>query len=246
MNKLFSELGIQTYCFRVYQTQEELIDALKACGISRMELFPGHYNPAERDDHKDFLRRLANEGILITTFGVMGFSDERVARRSFEFACEAGFDTINVDFSESQIPLVEKLCEEYGKKVTIHNHGRKHVWGPLRALDHLFASTSPNVGLCLDTAWMLDSGEEPVAVASKYRERLYGVHLKDFVFDAAGKPEDVVVGTGNLNLQGLLQLLADTDYDGTLTLEYEGDYSDPIPATRQCVEAVKAVCEKIG
>jgi len=242
MSHLFNTLGIQTYCFRVYQTQEELLDALKDCGIRRMELWPGHYNPAERDDHKQFLLRLANEGVMISTFGVMGFSDEAVARKCFEFACEAKFDTINCDFSEAQIPLVEKLCEEYGKKVTIHNHGRKHHWGPLYALKHLFASTSANVGLCLDTAWMLDSGEDPLAVAQQFRDRLYGLHLKDFVFDAAGKPEDVIVGTGNLNLKGLLDFLKESQYDGTLTLEYEGDYNDPIPATKQCVEAVRAAC----
>jgi len=242
MAALFDKLGIQTYCFRVYQTQEELIDALKDCGINRMELWPGHYNPAERDDHKEFLLRLANEGILVSTFGVVGFSDETIARKTFEFACEAGFNSINADFDESQIPLVESLCKEYSKKVTIHNHGRNHRWGPVYRLEHLFEITSENIGLCLDTAWMLDSGGDPLAVAKQFRKRLFGVHLKDFVFDRAGKPEDVIVGTGNLDLKGLLGYLDETNFDGTLTLEYEGDYNDPIPATKQCVEAVREAC----
>ncbi|MCD6475122.1 MAG: sugar phosphate isomerase/epimerase [Anaerolineaceae bacterium] len=245
MSTLFNKLGIQTYCFRVYQTQEELIDALKECGIRRMELWPGHYNPAERDDHKQFLLRLANESIQISTFGVVGFSDETVARKTFEFACESGFNSINADFKEDQIELVEKLCEEYDKKVTIHNHGRKHIWGPVYALEHLFKVTSANIGLCLDTAWMLDSGGDPLVVAQQFRERLYGVHLKDFVFDRAGKPEDVIIGTGNLDLTGLLAYLDKTNFDGTLTLEYEGDYNDPIPATKKCVAAVQDVCAKL-
>ena len=245
MSTLFDRLGIQTYCFRVYQTQEELFDALKTCGIKRMELWPGHYNPAERDDYRDFLLRCANEGVMISTFGVVGFSDEGVARKIFEFAKAANFDTINVDFTVEQIPLVESLCEEYGKRVMVHNHGRKHRWGPIVELEKLFKATSPNVGLCLDTAWMLDSGENPVEVAKHFQERLYGVHIKDFVFDKAGKPEDVIVGTGNLDLPGLLGFLDESDYQGSLTLEYEGDYNDPIPATQECVAAVKAVCETL-
>jgi sugar phosphate isomerase/epimerase len=245
MHSLFNKLGIQTYCFRVYQTQEELFDALKACGIKRMELWPGHYNPANRDDYREFLLRCANEGVMISTFGVIGFSDETVARKVFEFAKAAGFDTINVDFTVEQIPLVEGLCEEYGIRVMIHNHGRKHRWGPIVELEKLFKATSPNVGLCLDTAWMLDSGENPVEVAKHFKDRLYGVHIKDFVFDRAGKPEDVIVGTGNLDLPGLLSFLTEIDYQGSLTLEYEGDYNDPIPATLECVQAVKAVFETL-
>lgn len=245
MSSLFDRLGIQTYCFRVFQTQEELFDALKACGVRRMELWPGHYNPAERDDHRDFLLRCANEGVLVSTFGVIGFSDEAVARKTFAFAQAAGFDTINVDFTVEQIPLVEELCEEYGKRVMVHNHGRKHRWGPITELQKLYQATSPNIGLCLDTAWMQDSGEDPVQVAKHFADRLYGVHIKDFIFNRAGKPEDVIVGSGNLDLPGLMGFLHESGFAGTLTLEYEGDYSDPIPATRQCVGAVKAVCDTL-
>ena len=245
MHPLAKQLGIQTYCFRVYQTQEELFDALKACGISRMELWPGHYNPANRDDQKEFLLRCANEGIVISTLGVIGFSDEAVARKLFEFGKAAGFDTINVDFTVEQIPFVEDLCDEYGMRVMVHNHGRKHRWGPIVELEKLFKATSPNVGLCLDTAWMLDSGENPVEVAKHFKDRLYGVHIKDFVFDRAGKPEDVIVGTGNLDLPGLLGFLTEIDYKGSLTLEFEGDYNDPIPATKECVEAVQAAFETL-
>ena len=38
---------------------------------------------------------------------------------------------------------------------------------------------------------MLDSGGDPLAVADKFRDRLYGLHVKDFVFKPDGKPEDV-------------------------------------------------------
>jgi sugar phosphate isomerase/epimerase len=91
---------------------------------------------------------------------------------------------------------------------------------------------------------MLDSGDDPVDVAKRFRQRLYGLHIKDFVFDRAGRPEDTIVGTGNLNLNSLVALLRETRYDGVLTLEFEGEVNNPVPATRQCVDAVKAAFTK--
>ena len=87
---------------------------------------------------------------------------------------------------------------------------------------------------------MLDSGEDPLQVAERFKERLYGVHIKDFVFDRDGKPRDVVVGTGNLDLQGLMHYLKSIDYQGFVTLEYEGDMDNPVPALSECVAAIQA------
>ena len=40
------------------------------------------------------------------------------------------------------------------------------------AIEALFAKSSDRIGLCLDTAWMLDSGFDPVEIAKKYQKRL--------------------------------------------------------------------------
>jgi sugar phosphate isomerase/epimerase len=112
-------------------------------------------------------------------------------------------------------------------------------------LEGVFGETSLNVGLCLDTAWMLDSGEEPVAVAAQFKERLYGLHVKDFVFED-GKPEDVVVGQGGLNLDALAAFLVEMGFDGYLTLEYEGDVDNPVPALRQCCDAIREAFDKVA
>jgi len=102
----------------------------------------------------------------------------------------------------------------------------------------VFAQTGPAIGLTLDAAWALDAGENPVALAEKFADRLYGLHLKDFVFDRARRPQDVVVGTGNLDLPGLFATLRKVGFAGSLILEYEGDVQNPVPALKQCVAAV--------
>ena len=128
----------------------------------------------------------------------------------------------------------------------IHNHGRKHRDGSVAALEAILSDTSSNIGLCLDTAWMLDSGEDPVDVAKKFKDRLYSLHIKDFVFDRAGKPSDAIVGEGNLKLDALNSFLMEIDYGGTYTLEYEGDIDNPVPTTKACVEAIRASFARVS
>ncbi len=68
---------------------------------------------------------------------------------------------------------------------------------------------------------------------------MYGVHVKDFVFDRSGTPTDVVVGEGNLDLGTLQTVLNNGEFDGYIVLEYEGDVDDPVPALKKCVAAVR-------
>jgi sugar phosphate isomerase/epimerase len=244
--KLSARLGIQSFCFRSMKTHEQLIGALLECGVNHFELCGIHFDPQKSGDAKAVVEQYKRSGIALSAFGVNGFTaDEAAARKVFEFAAAAGFPTISADFQPSALPVVEKLCGEYQKKVAVHNHGRKHRYGPVWALESLFNNSSPNIGLCLDTAWMLDSGGDPLAVAEKFRDRLYGVHLKDFTFDRAGKHQDVIVGTGNLNLPAFAAFLVKTNFDGYLTLEYEGDKDHPVPSVKKCVESVRAAFAQV-
>lgn len=243
---IVSTLGIQSWCFRGFSEHAKLIEGLHTCGVDRVEMCPVHFDPVADPDYASVLQTCADAGITISVFGVHWFNgDEATARKVFDFAKVAGFPTISADLGDGGLAVVEKLCEEYGKKVAIHNHGRKHPLGSVAALERLFDKATVNVGLCLDTAWMLDSGEDPLEVAEKFKDRLYGIHVKDFIFDRAGKPEDVIVGSGNLDMDGLAAFLTDIGFDGFLTLEYEGDVDNPIPALKQCVEAIRAAFSKV-
>lgn len=244
---LLDRMGIQSWCFRSIKTHDGVIDALKQCGVHNIELCGAHYKPEAETDHKKIVDHYKNKGITISSFGVHGIgTDEAAARKVFDFAKAAGFKTISADLRPGGLEVAEKLCKESGIKIAIHNHGRKHALGSVRSLEELFAKASPNVGLCMDTAWMLDSGENPVEIAKKFATRLYGIHLKDFIFKRDGKPEDVVIGQGNLDLQAYIETLLANKFDGYFTLEYEGDVETPIPPTKKCVEAVTAVLKKCG
>ena len=237
-NNIVDRLGIQSWCFRGMENNSEVIEALKECGVDRIELCGVHINFANNPE--EVLKQYCDAGIKVSSYGVQIFDDDKESsRKALDFAKLADFDAIGGDFGPDGLETAEELCKEYGKKVAFHNHGRGHKINSMVHLDELFKNSSPNIGLCLDTAWMLDSGDDPLKAARKFKNRLYGVHIKDFVFDRAGRPEDVVVGTGNLDLQALADFLKEIDFDGYLTLEYEGDVDDPVPALKKCVEEIR-------
>lgn len=237
-------LGVQSWCFRTYKTTDDVIKAVLAAGLDALELCGVHLDLADAAATAAALAQYREAGIQITAFGVDHFgADAAKNRLRFEFARAAGFSAVSADPDDDAASLetIERQCTQYGVKLAVHNHGRRHRYGSIAQLEALFAKTSPNVGLCLDTAWMLDSGENPVAVAEHFADRLYGLHVKDFIFRRDGSPEDVVVGTGNLDLPALFALLDRIHFNGYLTLEYEGDEQNPVPSVRQCVDALQQI-----
>jgi sugar phosphate isomerase/epimerase len=168
-------------------------------------------------------------------------SDVAEARAVFSFAEEAGIKAITADVDPDAFEKLEPLCEEFGINLAVHNHGRNHRYGHFDELDAVFAKTSMRFGLCLDTAWLLDAGGDPLEAVERYGDRIYGVHLKDFVFDDDGKPEDVILGTGGLDLPAFMKRLEDIGFNGYLSIEYEGDADNPLPKVKECVKVVEDV-----
>ncbi|PIU52221.1 sugar phosphate isomerase/epimerase [Candidatus Desantisbacteria bacterium CG07_land_8_20_14_0_80_39_15] len=241
------KLGIQSWTFRNFKTLDELIGLLNKTGVSYVELYPGGQLPHEngKDVILAGLDKLKKAGITVESFGVCGFSkDENMNRKAFEFAKIAGIKAISADIDPEAISLAENLSQEYNIKLAIHNHGRNHRYGKIEQLKDIFEKTGANIGLCLDTAWMLDAGTDPVQAARMFGERLYGVHLKDFIFAADGKPQDVVLGEGGLKLNKFFQTLESLDFDGYLSIEYEGEPENPLPKVIECVNRVHQVLGK--
>ena len=240
-----SELGVQSYCFRGFKDNKTVADRVKACGLSKIELWRGHGRFEDSAGYPDVIATYQNAGVDIVSMGQQTFSGEVETERSwFEFITRAGARTITSNFALDSTPeslyKAEAMAEMYDVRLAIHNHGGRHWLGTADMLRYVFERTSPRVGLCLDTAWAIDSREDPIAMAREFADRLYGVHLKDFVYDPSRHPEDVIIGEGNLDLPDFLVTLDEIGFDGTFVLEYEGDVEDPVPALKQCVEAVKA------
>ena len=237
------ELGLQSFCLRGMKDTHEVIKGVKACGLRRIEVCGVH---ASWDDPVAFGRVAGvyrDGGVPIVSIGVNRIDPDRAqAQKLFDCAREAGLQRMSVDFAlegaEEALRIADALAEQYGIVLGIHNHGGRHWLGSATALQWVFSRTSPRVGLSLDTAWALDSREDPLELVRTFGQRLHIVHLKDFVFARDRTPEDVVVGTGNLDLRTLDAALTEAGFAGEAILEYEGDVDDPVPALRECVAAI--------
>ena len=237
-------LAVQSYCFRDFKDNAKVAQLVQELGLSGIEVCGVHCDFNKPETFGGVIDTYRKAGIRIVSIGVEGFGpDEAHARRRFEFARQAGCKVISANFSpftfQATLPVVYKLAEEFGIHLAIHNHGGYHWLGSGEILDWVFAFTRPCIGLNMDCAWALDARQDPLQWADRFAQRLYACHLKDFVFDRARRSQDVVIGQGNLKLGELLAKFKVNGFKGELILEYEGDSSNPVPALKECVEAVR-------
>ncbi len=245
MTDLAGDLAVQSYCFRNFKDNRQVAELVKECGLTAIELCAVHADFADPAGFAQVLAVYREAGIRVVSIGVQTLGAEEAAVRPF-FECVrmAGARFMSVTFPVDAVPAAyrtaEKLAEEYDVFLGIHNHGGRHWLGSAEMLGSVFRNTGPRIGLCLDTAWAIDSGEDPVALAERFSERLYGLHIKDFLYDDHRRHRDVVVGTGILDLSALFRVLKAREFGGYAALEYEGDVENPAPALAACTRAVRA------
>jgi sugar phosphate isomerase/epimerase len=244
MTALNVPIGIQSWCFREFKTNAEVAKVLKSCGVDNIELCGVHADFNSPEANEEAVATYKDYGVTILSTGVNDLNGEEAHDRPLlEFLKLSGAKYMSVHLpvgiDRAALERIHGLLEEYDVRVGIHNHGGSHWLGSPEILRYLFSITGPRIGLWMDTAWALDAGADPVKMANEFGERLYGVHIKDFTFDTARRPTDVVVGTGNLDLPGLTKALVDHGFSGCAIIEYEGDAENPVPALTLCVQEVK-------
>lgn len=247
MLNLDQELGVKSYTFREITDLNVLSETIKQCGTNLVDLSGCHVNYDDRANQEKVLEVFEKHGIVISGIGVVqAKNDEAFNARFFDFAKMAGCKIVSCNLPpedhESTLKILHKLALKHGFKVALHNHGGKHWLGNSTILKYLFDRTGPEIGLCLDTAWALQAGEDPVKWLDLFGERLYGSHFKDFVFERNGKAIDTVVGKGSLDLSGFLKKLKQISPSGSFVVEYEGP--EPVEATRESVENVRKAWAK--
>lgn len=239
------QLGVQSWCFREFKSLDALIGQIKGIGLSRTELCGVHADFNDEAAFDTVAAAFKNAGIQVTSLGVQGFGFEPAKEEAwFKLAQKLGATMISAAFNINTAPghyaVAAKLADKYNINLGIHNHGGYDWLGSTTMLDWVFRNTSSRIGLCLDTAWCMQAGEDPIKAADRFADRLYSVHIKDFIFKPTGQGEDVVVGTGNLKLSELMAIVTGKAKNcKVVTLEYEGDEKNPGPKLAECVEKVK-------
>jgi sugar phosphate isomerase/epimerase len=239
-------MGIQSYSLRGYKVDEAL-KHIQDLGLHHAELFAAHLpldaGPDDIDAMKKKMRRME---IALTAHGVNGFSkDHEKNRKVFEFANRAGIRNIAADPDPDSFDSLDKLVEEFGIRIAIHNHGPGHRYDKIADVKKAIDGRHKWIGACADLGHFIRSGEDPVKAIEELGGRLYGIHLKDFdqpKKDAKG----VILGKGQLDITATFRALWKVRFpaDGALSLEYEENPASPLADIRECLQAASAAAKK--
>lgn len=229
--------GVQTISFREVATPWELCRGVQEAGFQAVELWTRHLErwpeiPAMLQDH----------GIAIAGLGIARLGDPAEDAHWFDAAGALGAAYLCADFEASSFPSrvaeTAALARAAGVSIGLHNHGAPHWLGNARMLDRFFQDAPEEFGLCLDTAWALDSREDPVAMIRRFDSRLLALHLKDFAFDQGRSPREVPLGNGGINLRAIIGELRSLPFDGWCMIETETPAVNPADALRRLESAL--------
>ncbi len=222
-------LGAQAWTFRQL-TFFETVDRVKALGMKYVEMYPGQRVSADIDAktgpgmgaevEAKVQAKLKEAGVQLVNYGVTGLpGDEGACRRTFEWAKKMGIETIVAEPDPKDMPMIDRLCQEYGVNVAIHNHPKpSRYWNP----DTVLAACkglSKRVGACADTGHWARSGLDPMECLRKLEGRIVSFHFKDL--NKMGAGHDVPWGTGACDAGGMLAEMKRQGFRGVFSMEYE-------------------------
>lgn len=241
------KLSMQVYTLNKY-TLFEALDKCKILGIKYVEIFPGQRLSAKtgriRFNHDAPLKyraivkkKLADCGIKAMAYGVVGLgNDEAANRKVFEFAKDMGIGTINSEPPFGAFPLIDKLANEYGINVGIHNHPKPSRYWDYKTVLKVTERLSKRIGSCADTGHWMRSGIDPLEAVKALKGRIVSSHFKDLNKMGRGGEHDVPWGTGAGKARKILEELKKQGYTGIFSIEYEHNWTTNMPELAKCVE----------
>lgn len=228
MRRLGWRLTCQAWTFRE-MSAFETIDTIHNMGVRYIEFFPGQRFSKEKPDAKvdqnmspdlmeELKAKLKSAHVTAAAYGVTDLGrDEASARKVFDFAKAMGMKTVVAEPAEEMVPMLDKLCQEYGINLAIHDHPKpSHYWNPDTVLK-VAAGRSDRIGSCSDTGHWFRSGLAPLDCLKKLQGRIIDMHFKDLNADK----HDVPWGTGLCQARALLEEVRRQGAKPTISIEYE-------------------------
>lgn len=238
-------LGVATYSTRM-MSLDDTIAAAEALRLTNASLYKAHCNweTVTVEEAVAVAAKLSAAGIALTGSGVVHLlNDEAKCRKAFENVKAAKMATMVCKPELAALPLVERLAKEYDQRLAIHNHGPEDdvyrspedVWKAIEPLD-------ARIGLCLDVGHAMRAKADSVAAIRRYASRLYDLHLKDSLAEP-GSPTDIPteIGTGRMDIRGILRALREIKYSGVVAFEYEKSGVNPVTGLAESVGYVRGL-----
>src|SRR5690348_16034962 len=104
-NNVSETLAVQSYCFRGFKENAQVIELVRSIGLSRIELCGVHANFLDEKTFDAVINQYNKGGVKIVSIGVQGFANNSASERKyFEFAKKAGAKMISCSFDLKAMP----------------------------------------------------------------------------------------------------------------------------------------------
>ncbi|MEA4994977.1 MAG: sugar phosphate isomerase/epimerase [Petrimonas sp.] len=249
------KLSMQSYTFHLFSVVESL-DKTKELGLHYIEIYPGQkmgegfgddvFGYDLTSEQQKQLKELAkSKDIKIVSSGVWTPKRDEW-EKVFSFAKSMEMEFINAEPAREDWDVVEELAVKYNIKLATHNHPNEaSYWEPEILLKYI-GQRSPLLGSSADVGHFKRMNVEPISALSKLQGRLIAMHFKDIAPQGeAGTLEDVVWGTGVLNVKGMLEELKRQNFKGYFTIEYEANWENNLPEIKQSIDYFNKVADEI-
>jgi inosose dehydratase len=156
---------------------------------------------------------------------------------------------------------IADAARELGHPTVFHPHAGTYIETPAE-IDRLVTSSDPaRLGICLDVGHHIVGGGDPVAALRLLGERVRHVHLKDVdgdvrdrlragtldgLGDAVSERLFTEIGAGVLDLDGVIETLAERDYAGWLIVEQDSTWNPPSESAAIGRRVLSAVLRRHG
>ncbi|MDD3788410.1 MAG: sugar phosphate isomerase/epimerase [Petrimonas sp.] len=249
------KLSMQSYTFHLFSAVEAL-EKTQQLGLKYIEIYPGQkmgegfgdavFGYDLTQEQQKQLKDLAkSKNIKIVSSGVWTSSRDEW-EKVFAFAKDMGMEFISAEPAREDWDVVENLAKKYGIKVAVHNHPNENsYWKPEILLEYI-GNRDPLLGSSADVGHFKRMGIDPIIALQQLDGRLIAMHFKDIAPQGAeGILEDVVWGTGVLNVKGMLEELKRQNFKGYFTIEYEANWENNLPEIKQSIDYFNEVTNEI-
>jgi inosose dehydratase len=144
-----------------------------------------------------------------------------------------------------------KVTKEFGLDLVFHPHVSTYVETSEETAQFFDATSSSNVGLCLDTGHCAYSGGDPVLEAEKFKSVLRFVHIKDVDAKVMSQVRSsemnfeqaiaahafTIVGQGSVDFPAFFAVLKKNQYSGWMVVEQDVTYGATVVSPVESVAA---------
>jgi L-ribulose-5-phosphate 3-epimerase len=205
----------------VAQTDEAewvaICQEIAACGYTALEVWAAHADPSVMDEARARLWRRILDDHGLNPIGYAGGLTEGAAR-----VCQwMGIPAANGGLGGMDLETVQRLCNDGNLFFNYENHPEKSV---AEILEKIGGGTD-RIGVCIDSGWLGTQGVDAVDAVRQLGALVRHVHVKDVA--GVGGHETCPLGTGVVDLEGMMVALKAQGYTGAWSWEDEPEDRNP-------------------